>query len=308
MGAVFSVRSLSKCAAGALSLAITCSATAEKVNGPAIYFDTSETLQSKSSDSGSHYIKSIKRDYLEAFALFPLKARSLSFMIVPTMKYVESHRKLEFDDGSSSSETWPVLVPGVIVVPDFRPLNLRFFAVANRYGSPDFATFPRHMAEYIVGVDFDDLLVNLKPDFLAVLKSRLIHRLRDFPERQAFLTVLYFDLESNNGLYLSAGYPSHLRIGWKSVDESQNFFVEIMGESRSWPVPILNENYWVDGNTIDQAIGYKFALVEPLYLEFRAGMKTETLGFYNSDGVKKWEFESKSAAFGSVALKTMFFQ
>jgi hypothetical protein len=291
-----------------LPVFIAASAVAEKVNGPAIYYDRSATLEAESSDAGSHFVKGISRNYIEAFALFPLKARSLNFMLVPTMKYVESHRKIEFHDGTTSNSTWPLLVPGVIVVPDFRPFDLRLFVVANRYGSPDFATSPRHMAEYIVGTDFDGFLLQIKPEFLTVLKSRLIYRLRDFPDRRTYLTVFYLDVESNHGAYISAGYPSHFRLGWKTGDESHNIFVEIMGESRSWPVSIQSLSYWVDGNTIDRALGYKFAVVEPLYIEIRGGLKTENLGFYDSNGKKQWEFESKSALFGSIALKTMFFQ
>jgi hypothetical protein len=290
----------------ALLLSMVCGAAfAEKVNGPAIYFDQSQALND--SPEESRWIKSMQRNHFQVYALFPLTARSLRTLLVPTLQYSESYRTVDFYDGQRSVGSWSVITPGLIAVPDFRPADLRFFLVASRYGSPDFVTLPRHMGEYIVGMDFDGVLAGIKPDFLTVLKSRLIYRLRDYPNRKTYLTVFYLDAELNDGIYLSAGFPSHFRIGWKDSVESKNFFAEVLGESRTMPISLTGENLWVDGHVLDYALGYKFLATEPMYLEFRAGMKSEGLGFYNADGMRVGSFESKLAPFGSVALKTMFY-
>ncbi len=288
-----------------LSMSLSRLALAEKVNGPAIYFDQSQDLAD--SPEESRWIRNMQRNHFQVFALFPLTARSLRTLLVPTLNYTESYRKIEFYDGQRTSGSWSVITPGLIAVPEFRPAELRFFLVASRYGSPDFVTLPRHMGEYIVGMDFDGALASIKPDFLTVLKSRLIYRLRDYPSRKTYLSVFYLDAELNNGIYLSAGFPSHLRLGWKDTVESKNIFAEILGESRTMPISLGGDHLWIDGHVLDYALGYKFLVTEPMYLEFRAGMKSETLGFYNGDGNRVQEFESKLAPFGSVSLKTMFY-
>jgi len=277
---------------------------ASSVKGPWVGY-TSKSNSTVTTDEGNSSLKSLDRDRSEFFALAPIRMDTWHLIIVPTLSYSEEHGQAVY---SFQRETisWSVLTPGVILASDYKPLGTTVFALVNRYGDSDFSDTIRYMGEYIIGADFGEAYSDLKFAGMKDLTGRIIYRYRSYPGFQKYLTVVESNAFWENGMFLSVGFPSHVRLGWINNDETRHAYIEVAGTSRDTPVSGKYMNGWLIGNVLDIAATYKSRIAGPVFGSLKAGVRRDKLSLYDESGEYQWTVETDFAPIMTVAIETYF--